>query len=225
MSGLDRHGRRRLRFLTLGMSPNSKQDDINKCFIKLRKSIVENLSVNYLIEKGYITKKQALYYYGDGIDWNKRFPFEYLKVFTSEGAKGVLHVLFFGRYIPQNWLYERWTDIIGDKNLFERSVWIKQCKRNIYDKKGLGKYCVNQYVAGQSEYIKFNNSANWCFRGYLGKYKEAKRVWRWHIEIGLFDFAFIHFWHNTEYDNFYEQLTLGEAISRVYDGSDFVWMD
>lgn len=234
MSGLDRHGRNRLRFLTLSMSPDSKKDDINKCFIILRKRI-KRLTVNRLLNEEYIDsdgkvknflpKNKVKYFYGDGIDYDKTFPFEHLKVFTGEGAKGVLHILFFGRYIPQKWIYVNWKEIIDDNDLSLHSVDIKQCKRTIYDKKGLSRYCVNQYVAGQSEYIKFNNSANWCFRGYIGKFQEAKRTWRYGILNGWFSMSFINFWHNIEYDNFYEQLYLGEGIDRFFDGDEFVWMD
>ncbi len=97
--GFRRHGRKRLRFLTLTTGEDFK-GDINKCFSKLRMRI-NKLSVNTLLRMGYVSKSNVSRYYGKGVDYDSVFPFDFIKVRTSEGKKGVIHCIYFGRFIPQ----------------------------------------------------------------------------------------------------------------------------
>ena len=163
-----------LRFLTLGSPPQFK-GDIGVCFVNLKKRL-KRLTVDSLVKQGYISKSKAKYFYGCK-SGNKLFGFSYVKVRTSEGCNGVLHVLFFGDYIPQPWIYDNWKDLLGVEDLANQSVDIRMCKSKIKDVVKLSSYCVNQYVAGQHGLISSSASWSWCFRGCVGAYR---RLWREH---------------------------------------------
>ena len=84
MSGLtvDKSRRERLRFLTLTSSTESKGRNLNADFRTLKMRILRKF----------------------------RFKMKYWKIRTNEG-NGVLHIVFGGKYIPQEWLSEQWADI------------------------------------------------------------------------------------------------------------------
>jgi len=161
-----------LRFLTLGSPPEFK-GDIGVCFVKLKKRL-KRLTVDSLVEQGYISKSKAKYFYGCK-SGDKQFGFSYVRVKTSEGCNGVLHVPFFGDYIPQKWIYDNWKEIIGVEELANQSVDIRMCNSKIKDTAKLSSYCVNQYVANQDGFINSSASWSWCFRGCIGFYDRYRK--------------------------------------------------
>jgi len=142
-SGLARHKGERLRFLTLTTPPSPKRG-LMEAFKALHERI-----------------KRA----------NKAF--DYIAIKTREGQAGVLHVLFFGDYIPQRWLSEAWEELIGAK-----VVDIRACKEKVRAVKRLASYCVSQYCAGQSEFETYSWSWGWVWRGFVKAWEEFKAWWR-----------------------------------------------
>lgn len=172
MAGFRRHGKKRLRFLTLttdvGFGGN-----INKCFSRLRMRISNRLTVLFLLSNGWISYEDVLYYYGEGFYWDDPFPFEFIKVETAEGQAGVLHVIYFGRYMPQKWVSDAWSDITNGSYVVD----IRMCKRRVYNAFKLACYCVAQYVSGgQSDYVRFTCSQDWCFKGFVVLWNSLKKL-------------------------------------------------
>jgi hypothetical protein len=161
LNGFKMHKGERLRFLTL-TTPKKPKKNLSDAWNTLKKR-VERLTVKKLIDDGYIKRSEWRRYYDS---FNVDFRMAYLCVWTSEGANGVLHILYFGQYLPQQWLSDQWNDIIGAK-----IVDVRACKKDVYNAKRLARYCVAQYCANQPAYIQFSSSHNWCFKGYLGLFR------------------------------------------------------
>jgi hypothetical protein len=161
-----------LRFITLNFHPAFNGDNHN-CFRKLDKSI-KRLTVNSLINDGYLSKSQARYFYGSKDNWDKQFKFDYLKVTTTESNGCVFHILYFGEYIPQLWLYNKWCEYQGIYSITLNSVDIRQCENKIYDQKRLARYCVSQYVSGQDEFLTFSWSWSWVYNGFVKDWNSIK---------------------------------------------------
>jgi hypothetical protein len=100
--------------------------------------------------------------------------FEYVRVKTSEG-NGVLHILYRGTYIPRTWLKDQWEDIHKSWNVDIRSTQRHHCK-----------YVVNQYMCGQSEFVRYSMTVNWVFRGFV-KIWTAFRKWYYDKRFELWD--------------------------------------
>jgi len=165
LSGIRKHRGERLRFLTLTSSNEAKRP-ITQDF-RVLKERIRRLTPLRLIRSGYLSLKDYRRYYGNK-PLNERMHFEYLWVETSEG-NGVLHVLFFGDYLPQAWLSDAWRDIHQSPIVDIRATRSK-IKGHNEDKKRLAAYCVLQYCAGQDKFIRYSWSWGWVFRGFV-------RVW------------------------------------------------
>ena len=72
--------------------------DISSCYSDLYKRI-RRLTPLKLLTTGYITKRQLRIQYAN-VPLNQKLKFEYIKIKTSEGAEGVLHILYFGDFLP-----------------------------------------------------------------------------------------------------------------------------
>lgn len=124
-----------MRFMTLTSSSASDIDKLNRHFQVLR----------YRIQR-------------------KFGRMQYFKVKTNEG-NGVLHIVFYGPYIPQAWLSQNWKDIHGASIVDIRAV-----KGTI---KRLARYVVSQYVCGQS-FIRNSWSLGWVFPGFVKTWNVIK---------------------------------------------------
>ena len=85
--------------------------------------------------------------------------FEYVRVRTSEG-NGVLHVLYRGSYIPRAWLKSQWEDIHQSWNVDIRDTRRYHCS-----------YVINQYLCGQSSFVRYSMTQNWVFKGFVAKWR------------------------------------------------------
>ena len=172
-SGLEWHEGERLRFLTLTSAPGMKRP-INEAF-RVLKERIRRLTPACLIRKGYIKPSDVRKYY-PGKRLLEPLEFEYFKVVVwSEGAEGVIHVLFFGDFIPQRWLRDAWREITGSAYVVD----VRECKDDVEDAERLARYCVTQYVATQEGEKRFSWSWGWVFKGFVG-------VWREFVdELGL----------------------------------------
>ena len=172
MSGLYRHRNEILRFLTLTSAPGMKRNMADSFSVLLRR--MKRVKPIDFVNGGYLTLDALEHLFGsDEASWFEPLStFEYLKVRTDEGYDGVFHILYYGSYFPQGWLSEQWRDITGSS----RGVDIRQCKRKPYDRVNLASYCINQYVSGQSEFVSYFTSKNWCIPGYVKLWSDLKKL-------------------------------------------------
>jgi len=186
--GVKKHKNERLRFLTLGSPEIELKCDMKEAF-RLLYHRIRRLTPRMLLKEGYLELNQCVYYYGKkNID--KTFSFEYLRIDTGEGPNGVFHILFYGQFIPQKWLYDSWKEILGVDYLANQSVDIKQCKKKTFNSKRLAVYCISQYAAGQSKYERFSCSQNWVFKGFSNVVNRLRKTYSYGE---AFDIAWSHF--------------------------------
>jgi hypothetical protein len=146
--------------------PNMKRS-ISDCF-KILVNRIERLYPIKLVELGLILERRLSYYFPD-LEPYDNLRFDYLYVLTSEGAKGVLHILYFGDYINEKWLKKNWNDITGGA----RQLVIESIENDTNSKK-VARYIVSQYVAGQSKYIRHSYSKNWIYKGWRKDFNKLR---------------------------------------------------
>lgn len=163
-SGLEAHKGEILRFITLTSVENMKRP-LNESF-RVLKERIKRLTPLRLIKMGYIKKDDLRRYYPDKKP-NDRLRFEYFKVTTTEGVNGVIHILYFGDYIPQKWLSDAWKEISG-----AYIVDIRACRNSVKSTKRLTSYIITQYVVKQPGIEKrFSWSWGWVCKGFV-------KIWR-----------------------------------------------
>jgi len=161
-SGLIQHGGDTLRFLTLTSIPDMNRS-ITKSFNALVKRI-ERSTPNTFVNLGFIKKDSIDYYFPEKNEYDN-LRIEYLYVLTTEGACGVLHILYFGDYLNEKWLKDSWEEITGGaRQLIIESI-------PLSDVKEVSRYVVNQkklfaYVSSQGEYVRHSYSKDWVYNGW-----------------------------------------------------------
>lgn len=163
-TGFHWHKGQILRFLTLGSIPDMKQN-ISECFPDLYKRI-RRLTPLRLYQDGYITERQLRHQYAH-VPLNENLKFDYIKIKTSEGPNSVLHILYFGDFLPQEWIKNTWNEITGGCN----SAYIKMCKNPVYNANNLAGYCIAQYCVSQNEgsktsFLRYSWSLDWAYGGF-----------------------------------------------------------
>jgi hypothetical protein len=166
-SGLTWHQNEILRFLTLGSAPGMLRSQ-QEAFRALKERL-KRLTLSKLYDDGYISKDQILTHYS-GKPFGYTPQLNYISIRTDEGPEGVLHILYFGDFIPQSWLKETWFELTGKC----KSAYIRMCKRPTYNEKRLARYCIDQYCAGQSDYLRFSCSKDWVYPGFVKHYNILK---------------------------------------------------
>jgi hypothetical protein len=150
--------------------------NIEESFYVLVKRI-QRLTPKILLDNGYASKRQIKTHYGNKHE-NQNISFEYLKIKTNEGAQGVLHILYFGDFLPQKWIKDNWYNITGES----KSVYIRACKKQIYNENNLARYCIAQYCISQSKnegdssYIRYSWSHSWVYTGFVEDWEQAKKI-------------------------------------------------
>ena len=129
----------RVRFLTLTSAVGSNPARLSKDFQVLRKRIEHAFGV----------------------------LLQYCKINTSEG-NGVIHALFVGAYIPQEWISKAWSEIHNGSVVVDIRE-VRLCKKS--DVKSMGRYLVSQYLARQS-YERMSWSWRWVCRGFVGIWRD-----------------------------------------------------
>jgi hypothetical protein len=142
MSGLTvgKSRRERLRFLTLTSSTESKGRNLNADFRTLKMRILRKF----------------------------RFKMKYWKIRTNEG-NGVLHIVFRGKYIPQEWFSEQWADVHKSPIVDIRSL--RETRKGLT---GTVFYLVGNYLARQS-FERMSWGYSWVFPAFV-------RSWRCLVE-------------------------------------------
>ena len=138
MSGLTvgKSRRERLRFMTLTSSPQSKGRSLNADFRTLKMRVLRKF----------------------------HFKMKYWKIRTNEG-NGVLHIVFRGKYIPQEWLSEQWTDIHKSPIVDIRSL--RETRKGLT---GIVFYLVGNYLSKQS-FERMSWGYSWVFPAFVSTWK------------------------------------------------------
>ncbi len=142
MSGLTvgKSRHERLRFMTLTSSPKSVGRDLNADFRALKMRIFRKF----------------------------HFKMKYWKIRTNEG-NGVLHIIFRGKYIPQEWLSEQWADIHKSPMVDIRSLY--ETRKGLT---GIVFYLVGNYLAKQS-FERMSWGYSWVFPAFVSTWKRLVR--------------------------------------------------
>ena len=138
MSGLTvgKSRRERLRFMTLTSSPESEGRCLNADFRALKMRILRKF----------------------------HFKMKYWKIRTNEG-NGVLHVIFRGKYIPQEWLSVQWADIHKSPVVDIRSLY--ETRKGLT---GIVFYLVGNYLAKQS-FERMSWGYSWVFPAFVSSWR------------------------------------------------------
>ena len=126
----------RLRFMTLTSSPESRDRDLNADFRTLKMRILRKY----------------------------HFKMKYWKIRTNEG-NGVLHIVFRGKYVPQEWLSAQWADIHKSPIVDIRSL--HETRKGLT---GIVFYLVGNYLAKQS-FERMSWGYSWVFPAFVSSWK------------------------------------------------------
>lgn len=150
-NGLDlaHHKNHWLRFMTLTSSPQADASKINDHFQILKKRI-ERATVR---RSGF-----------HGFRFNK-----YLKILTTEGY-GVIHLLYVGRYVPQQWLSKMWQQIHKSPIVDIRIV--KPLKGG---SRGLANYFISNYL-NKNPLKRMSYSWCWLWRGFCNSFQHLRET-------------------------------------------------
>lgn len=90
--------------------------------------------------------------------------FEYCKLRTNEGRKGVLHILAYAsEFIEHKWLSDAWKDVEGAS-----VVWSTQCYGNKFSIIGyLLRYC------SKHSWWRLGYSGLWVFKGWVKQFRDV----------------------------------------------------
>jgi hypothetical protein len=138
MSGLTvgKSRRERLRFMTLTSSPQSVGRNLNADFRALKMRILRKY----------------------------HFKMKYWKIRTNEG-NGVLHIIFRGKYIPQQWLSKQWAEIHKSPIVDIRSLY--ETRKGLT---GIAFYLVGNYLAKQN-FERMSWGYSWVFPAFVSSWK------------------------------------------------------
>lgn len=92
------------------------------------------------------------------------FEMKYWKIRTSEG-NGVLHMVFRGKYIPQEWLSEQWADIHKSPIVDIRSL--HETRKGLT---GIVFYLIGNYLSKQS-FERMSWDYSWVFPAFVRSWK------------------------------------------------------
>jgi hypothetical protein len=177
LSGIYYHFGEKMRFMTL-TSVNDMKRSLEDSFYTLHKRMIRVKPIDFFNE-GYLSEEYLRDIFPDESLWfDPVGAFDYIKIKTSEGVSGVFHILFFGFYYPKGWLQDNWYDITGSAYIVD----IRESESIVGDADGLAGYCIEQYTAGQSEFISFSTSKNWCFPGYVKVWNSLKRRYTYMLD-------------------------------------------
>jgi len=125
---------------------------------RLRFLTLTNKTWNFRLNQDFQALKQRIRRAG--------YHFEYWKCRTSEGG-GVLHIVYRGDYIPQNYISECWYQITGDSYVVD----IREIDTSDY--KCVARYVVSQHLTGGQgiDYVRSSWSWNWVCKGFVKVWK------------------------------------------------------
>jgi len=92
------------------------------------------------------------------------FKMKYWKIRTNEG-NGVLHIVFRGKYIPQQWLSEQWADI--HKSPIVDIGSLRETRKGLT---GIVFYLIGNYLSKQS-FERMSWGYSWVFPAFVNCWK------------------------------------------------------
>jgi len=92
------------------------------------------------------------------------FKMKYWKIRTNEG-NGVLHIIYRGKYIPQEWLSAQWADIHKSPIVDIRSLY--ETRKGLT---GIAFYLVGNYLTKQS-FERMSWGYSWVFPAFVKPWK------------------------------------------------------
>jgi len=93
----------------------------------------------------------------------------YWRLRTNEGARGVLHILYVGPWIPQSWLSRAWRDLVGAPIVYIQMLKKRRGSRRIAN------YMISNYMM-HHQFMRQSWSWGWVFRGFVGAWKQVLRI-------------------------------------------------
>lgn len=144
-----------VRFLTLTSSSSSDVSELNKhC-----EHLVKRIRRGYFLSEEERRRRKYI---------GKIVRFEYCKVATNEGY-GVLHIIYLGEYIPQEWLSRTWKELHGAEIVY--------VERLYGGSKGIARYLATQYLSLQNAtYTRISYSSGWVCRGFVKRWRHLWEV-------------------------------------------------
>lgn len=94
---------------------------------------------------------------------------DYWRLRTNEGARGVLHILYVGPWIPQSWLSWNWRDLVGAPVVYIQMLKKRRGSRRIAN------YMISNYMT-HHHFMRQSWSWGWVFRGFVGAWKQVLRL-------------------------------------------------
>lgn len=98
------------------------------------------------------------------------FRFNRYYCLKTEEGNGVLHIIFWGHYIPIDWLRCTWEQIHG---AFE--VGIEQITKKRKGVSGLVGYLLDRYLINQKAIMRMSYGWKWAWLGFCNSWKHTKR--------------------------------------------------
>lgn len=90
----------------------------------------------------------------------------YWKLRTNEGARGVIHLLYVGPWVPQSWLSWNWKSLVGAPVVYIQMLKKRRGSRRIAN------YMISNYMM-HHEFMRQSWSWGWVFRGFVGAWKQV----------------------------------------------------
>lgn len=97
--------------------------------------------------------------------------FAYFMIQTNEG-NGVIHCVFKGKYIPFEWIQDKWTIYHGAFHVNIKKV------GKVYSPSGLAGYFLTQYIGHQNAIVRYQMSRDWLPPKNIEKWTWMKRRYR-----------------------------------------------
>jgi hypothetical protein len=145
----------RVRFLTLTGNLGSDASELNRHF----EHLVKRIRRGYFLSGEERRRRRKK---------GQKIRFEYCKVETNEGY-GVLHVVFWGEFVPQSWLSRIWDELHGAK-----IVYIEQLYGN---SERAARYLATQYLSQQeATFTRISYSFAWVCRGFVKRWHHLWEV-------------------------------------------------
>lgn len=97
--------------------------------------------------------------------------FAYFMIQTNEG-NGVIHCVFKGKYIPFEWIQDKWRRYHGAFHVNIKKV------GKVYSPSGLAGYFLSQYIQRQNAIVRYQMSRDWLPPGNIKIWTIVKRKYR-----------------------------------------------
>jgi len=134
-----------------------------------RNQVVRIITLTTVPGPGYCDLKNPWQALRKRIERKFKTKVNYWRLRTNEGARGVLHILYVGPWIPQSWLSWNWKNLVGAP-----IVYIQQLKKRRGSRR-IANYMISNYMT-HHQFMRQSWSWGWVFRGFVGAWKQVLRL-------------------------------------------------